>query len=129
MIFESQSKLIIPHLDPLRFDYAVGLPRSTHWPTQRNHAIAAQPWCSICRATEHLTVHHIQPFHLHPKLELDPENWIVLCEGPQMNCHFVFGHYRNWKNFNPDVVAHSRVLRQMFHHIQPLPQYPVSRHI
>jgi len=47
----------------------------------------------------------ISSFHEHPELEMVETNIIVLCEGDIVNCHFFLGHFRNWKHFNPDVVA------------------------
>lgn len=47
----------------------------------------------------------MQPFHLHPELELDQSNLITLCEKPGHDCHFTFGHFHNWALFNPDVIA------------------------
>jgi 5-methylcytosine-specific restriction enzyme A len=47
----------------------------------------------------------MRPFHVHPELELDDANLITLCEKPGHDCHFVFGHFHDWKRWNPDVVA------------------------
>jgi hypothetical protein len=48
-------------------------------------------------------VHHIAPFHLEPDLELEESNLITLCEKPGHDCHFVFGHFHDWYDFNPSV--------------------------
>lgn len=48
--------------------------RSPEWPHVREEFLKACPACAACGGTEDLNVHHIQPFHLHPELELDPAN-------------------------------------------------------
>lgn len=84
----------------------LGHKRSSHWPTVRKHFIAANPTCAACGGTEKLEVHHKQPFHLNPDLELNPNNLIPLCESDSYGiiCHLTIGHLGNYKNFNPDVV-------------------------
>jgi hypothetical protein len=44
------------------------------------------------------------PYHLFPKKELDPQNLIVLCMGPN-ECHIRIGHGDNYRVYNPKVVA------------------------
>lgn len=63
----------------------------------------------MCGGKDKLEVHHIKPFHLHPELELDPSNLIVLCEsgGGGLNCHLAIGHLGSYKSFNVDVVNDS----------------------
>ena len=61
-------------------------------------------YCAFCGAAVALEVHHIRPYHLHPELELDPANFVTLCEGsPQ--CHLHVGHLGNWDSFNPALIA------------------------
>ena len=57
----------------------------------------------MCGATTFLEVHHIRPFHLFPALELDPTNFITLCEGRE-ECHFNVGHLRNCATYNPHLL-------------------------
>jgi 5-methylcytosine-specific restriction enzyme A len=76
-------------------------PRSGHWPTLRAQTLKEHPTCAACGTTEHLTVHHVIPFHVDPSKELDPDNLIVLCE----RCHLVFGHLCDYQSYNPDVRA------------------------
>ena len=52
-------------------------------------------------------MHHIHPFHLHPEMELEPWNLITLCEKRGHDCHFVFGHFHNWRAFNPIVKQYA----------------------
>ena len=79
--------------------------RSSHWPKARKEHLAKNPTCAICGGSKLLEVHHIRPFHLHPDLELDPKNFITLCENGKdgVNCHLLFGHLGNFKSFNVDV--------------------------
>lgn len=78
--------------------------RSPLWPEARRAHLAKQPACQACGVTDHLQVHHIHPFHLHPELELDRANLITLCERPARNCHLTWGHYHDWSLWNPSVV-------------------------
>jgi 5-methylcytosine-specific restriction protein A len=79
--------------------------RSSHWPKVRAEYLEQHPTCEVCGATEKLNVHHILPFHLHPQLELDPDNLITLCEDEAyVNCHLFVGHLANFRGYNPDVV-------------------------
>lgn len=79
--------------------------RSHKWPTVRNHYLAKHNKCAACGNHTHLQVHHKKPFHLHPDKELDPTNFITLCEEKgDAGCHLKIGHLGNWKSFNPNVV-------------------------
>lgn len=78
--------------------------RSPHWPTLEREIIAAHPFCAASGVETHLQVHHIKPFHLHPELELEPKNLIVLTANPSGNFHFWLGHLGDWHSFNAHVV-------------------------
>ena len=83
-----------------------GSKRSTKWPKVRKAYLAENPSCAVCGATRgKLEVHHVRPFHLHPDLELDPGNFITLCENDKngVNCHLLFGHLGNFKSVNTFV--------------------------
>lgn len=57
--------------------------------------------CAVCGSAEKLEAHHIQPFHLHPELELDESNLLPLCEGRgTLNCHLWCGHLGRWNRIN-----------------------------
>lgn len=56
-----------------------------------------------CGNEKNLEVHHIQPFHLQPELELDQSNLITLCEAIGADCHLRQGHLGNWKGCNPNI--------------------------
>jgi hypothetical protein len=70
--------------------------------------LGAYPSCAVCGSTKSLEVHHIVPFHVDPGLELREHNLITLCDGLWgLNCHFVFGHLRNWRRANESVIEDS----------------------
>lgn len=101
--------LIIEHRHHLR-DVSLGkcrlmLARSGSWPTDRKHHLEIEPVCQVCGGKEKLEVHHIRPFHLFPRLERDPKNWITLCESGAngINCHLWAGHRGNFKSYNIHV--------------------------
>lgn len=77
--------------------------RSPDWAAVRDAHIAREPSCRACGGTDHLQVHHIRPFHLHPELELAQDNLITLCEHPSHDCHYHFGHFFDWHAWNPRV--------------------------
>jgi len=85
--------------------------RSGKWKGVRDAHLKVQPCCVICGGTKSLNVHHIQPFHLHPELELDPTNLITLCESGKkgLNCHLLIGHLGNFRNINPTSVTDSAI--------------------
>lgn len=93
-----------PDLVPLTVMAVEGVSRSPHWAAVR-HAYAVQnPACAACGGLKLIQIHHKKPFHLHPDLELDPSNFITLCESPERLCHHRIGHSLDWKAFNPHVV-------------------------
>lgn len=79
----------------------MGRPRSPKWSSLRDRVVEAHPFCAVCGSKDFLQVHHKQPFHLWPELELEEDNLCVLCEAPGMNCHFRIGHLRSWSSYNP----------------------------
>lgn len=83
--------------------YAV---RSPKWPALRKQHIEKYPRCAACGRSKKIEVHHKKPVHDYPELELDPENLISLCDSP---CHLVFGHFFDYKSWNPSVDEDTRV--------------------
>ena len=99
--------MIIKRLkDCLQGKAAFGNKRSPEWQTIRKHHLKSNPVCAACGGTSTLEVHHIQPFHANPELELNPANLITLCESKSYGvvCHLHYGHLGNYKRINPDVV-------------------------
>ena len=81
-------------------------PRSDKWPKARKEWLQGHPACAVCDGRKKLEVHHKKPFHLHPDLELDPSNFITLCEKKEdgVNCHLLFGHLGNFRSYNENVA-------------------------
>jgi 5-methylcytosine-specific restriction endonuclease McrA len=78
--------------------------RSSKWPALRKSFLETNSSCAACGCTKHLEVHHIEPFHENPFLELDPNNLITLCDKPgKDNCHLEVGHLGSFKSKNPNV--------------------------
>ena len=76
--------------------------RSPQWPALEHKIRKETPVCAACGGVKLLQVHHEKPFHLHPELELDPANLIVLCMGPT-DCHLKIGHGDDFHSYNPNV--------------------------
>lgn len=77
--------------------------RSGQWPAVREAHLRAHPTCAACGRRDELNVHHVQPFHIFPSLELEPGNLVTLCEGDTVSCHLAFGHLMHWRSWNPAV--------------------------
>jgi hypothetical protein len=82
----------------------LGTKRSGSWSSVRADFLKLHPKCEICESTTNLEVHHIEPFHLNPELELDINNLITLCETKKygINCHLLIGHLGSYKFSNPN---------------------------
>lgn len=87
-----------------------GVARSPHWPQVRAEFLKTNPACAVCGKKDQLEVHHKKPYHLHPELELDPTNFIVLCN--KSLHHLWFGHLGNFKSFNENVEIDAAHLLQ-----------------
>lgn len=79
--------------------------RSGKWQTTRKKHLKIQPCCQVCGSKKKLVVHHKIPVSVDKTKENDLENLITLCE--YNNCHFLFGHLCDWKNYNLDIVEDS----------------------
>jgi 5-methylcytosine-specific restriction enzyme A len=77
--------------------------RSPRWAYARKKHLLKEPVCQWCNGVENLQVHHVVPFHLDRSLELDPTNFITLCEKLNYNCHLRVGHLGAWVRFNKNV--------------------------
>ena len=75
-------------------------PRDPRWGKAQHAHLQVEPCCRACGTRNNLNVHHIRPVHLFPLLELAPENMVTLCR----DHHFVIGHLRNWRDWNPNVL-------------------------
>lgn len=83
--------------------------RSGRWATVRRLHLEREPACAACGRDGDLEVHHIEPYHKRPELELDDGNLVTLCADP---CHLVFGHLLNFKRSNPSVREDAARYRQ-----------------
>lgn len=70
------------------------------WREARGRFIKLQPGCQMCGAQKELQVHHVYPWHLFPALRFELNNLVTLCQP----CHFRFGHFRDWKGFNIEIL-------------------------
>lgn len=73
--------------------------RSPKWKTVRKNHLKTHNKCESCEVKKNLEVHHVVPVHVDPTRELDPSNFMTLCE----SCHLLFGHLMNWKSYNENV--------------------------
>jgi len=80
--------------------------RSSHWRGFSKEVKKEVGHCEACDSKWFLALHHILPFHLHPELELDRNNCIVLCR----KCQFIFGHLRYWKSWNISIRRDAKIL-------------------
>ena len=81
------------------YERTLGAARSPEWPKVRNAYIKTHPTCELCGERKSLNVHHIKDFSTYPELELEPLNFIALCE-PH---HLLAGHLMNFRSINPNV--------------------------
>src|SRR3990167_6844535 len=85
--------------------------RSPHWREVRNKFIRENPLCSVCGKKGTFLkpneVHHCEPFHFKPELELSYANLITFCR----EHHLLIGHLMSWKSFNKDVKIDSEILK------------------
>jgi len=86
------------------FGFFLNYGRSPKWSKVRKNHIKKEPVCQACGTSNKLEVHHIEPYHVNPNRELDPDNLITLCK----TCHLVFGHLMDYKSWNKDVVTDAR---------------------
>lgn len=106
---------IVKHIsDVAQGKTTITRPRSPEWPRVEKEHLAKQPRCAVCEGRKKLQVHHIKPYHIHPELELDPNNLITLCEAGT-SCHLVFGHLGDFHSFNVTVVIDAAAWNMRFH--------------
>ncbi len=77
--------------------------RSSGWSKVRKTHLINYPTCEACGRKRKLEVHHIRPFHLYPKLELEFSNLITLCSHAT-ECHLSIGHLGSFHSYNVSVV-------------------------
>jgi hypothetical protein len=77
-----------------------GTPRSDKWGGVRKLWLKEHGTCAACGTDKNLQVHHVIAFHTDKEKELDPSNFITLCEGMERNCHRFIGHLENFQSIN-----------------------------
>jgi hypothetical protein len=82
--------------------------RSPEWPKVKRAYLKTHPGCAVCNGKIGVTVHHILPYWKYPELELDPTNFITLCEYVA-NHHLFVGHLMNWLKWNTNVVVDAAI--------------------
>lgn len=103
---------LIQHLkDRIKGTVPAGARRSSKWSGVRKAHLSRFPNCAVCCGTEKTEVHHVQPFHMKPELELDPSNLITLCESKKngINCHLLQGHLGDFKCVNSAVRSDTAI--------------------
>jgi|DEB19_MinimDraft_3_1074340.scaffolds.fasta_scaffold03516_4 hypothetical protein len=85
-------------------------PRSPKWKSVRDQFVKDNPFCSGCGVRHSLEVHHIEPFHIRPDLELNEQNLIVFCR----DCHWHIGHLRDWSLSNRFARDDAKVYFERF---------------
>ena len=108
------SKILIWLKDKWRGVPLGSVGRSNKWPKVRADYVKEHPVCFCCGGTKKLEVHHVQSFHLHPDLELEPINLLTLCEAKKygINCHLFAGHSGNYRNENLRVIGDIEYIRE-----------------
>lgn len=66
------------------------------WRRARNIYYSGHPTCEMCGSPKKPEVHHVLSYAKHPDYRYDQSNLITLCH----ECHFRFGHGRNWRTNN-----------------------------
>ena len=91
--------------------------RAPGWSAVRNEWLRLHPRCEACvnPVRAFLNFHHLIPVNVDRSRELDPENLITLCvNGPfGINCHAIFGHSGNWRDWNLNVWSDAQRFRRM----------------
>lgn len=87
-----------------------GKKRSSQWRKVEKKFLDDNCFCEACGSHNNLQVHHIEPFHLYPELELDPNNLITLCMDTH-ECHFRLAHGGNFRKFCPEIKEYARQLK------------------
>ncbi len=85
--------------------------RSPKWPEARAAHLAKNPVCEVCGGKEKIEVHHVEPFHERPELELSEENLVTLCADPSCKAHLTIGHLGNYQLHNPKIREDAAMLK------------------
>lgn len=89
--------------------YCVMSGRSREWPRVSRRHLLDNAKC-VCCLKRAVVVHHKTPVSVDKGLELDAANLASMCK----RCHFVFGHYCNWADWNRNFDTVVRQFRAAF---------------
>jgi predicted restriction endonuclease len=96
------------HKEPLEL---ARITRNSEWDRLRRQFLKLHDKCEFCgvrnRGVKTLVAHHVVPYWVDRTKELDVENLFALCE----EHHFTFGHFCNWKKFNPRIREDAELFR------------------
>lgn len=106
--FDELADVLIDMLGALGSPDVYGALRSHLWPGVRKEHLELFPACAGCGRLKQVQVHHVEPFHNRPELELSLKNLITLCP----ICHFALGHLFSFLSWNKDVVGDCKWLLQ-----------------
>lgn len=104
-------------IDKMQGKIPKGKKRSSEWSKVRKDFLLDNPTCAACNCTDKLEVHHIQPFHSHPELELEKSNLITLCENKRYGicCHQLIGHRGNYRKINENCIEDAKYWNSQIH--------------
>jgi len=106
--------VLIPHIYHVArslFREAQKERRSSRWAHVRDEYLKKNPTCAACGSRTLCQVHHCEPVHIKPELELEPSNFITLCMSKRAEHHLTLGHGDNWRAWNPKVREHAAALK------------------
>ena len=84
---------------------AVSVPTQWQMTKAKRAYKKTHPFCAVCGTTKDIEIHHIVPVHVDSSKACDPENFISLCDWRNHGCHYIWGHFRNFRSkWNPDIV-------------------------
>ena len=87
-------------------------PRDPKWQALEKAHLKIEPGCIFCGRRDGVEVHHVKPYHLYPREELDPANLATLCRKGG-NHHLWEGHLGDFeKGYNLHVREQAQAYRQ-----------------
>ena len=102
---------------------------STQWQLSKakKEYVKKHNTCAICGHTENLEVHHIIPVHIDTSKALDHSNFITLCDWRNHGCHYVFGHFRNFRTkWNPKIREFAKIVSDVLNENKSISYLQIS---
>lgn len=70
--------------------------------------------CQLCGISKsfgiQIDAHHYNPVQFYPELAATIKNLVALCR----HCHFLFGHFCNWRHWNCDLRTGIPAYRRLY---------------